>query len=226
MAIRDWPAAERPRERLAQQGAAALSDAELLAIFLRVGVRGKSAVDLARELLASFDGDLARLAAASTKDLARLPGIGPAKAAQLAATLELARRALAGSLKAKDTMASPQAVRDWLRLSLGNLQHEVFVALWLDAQNRLIASEELFRGTLTQTSVYPREVVKRALMHNAGAVILAHNHPSGLAEPSRADEVLTSSLKQALALIDVKLLDHFIVTGGAEPLSFAERGLI
>ena len=226
MAIRDWPAAERPRERLAQQGAAALSDAELLAIFLRVGVRGKSAVDLARELLASFDGDLARLAAANTKELARLPGIGPAKAAQLAATLELARRALAGPLKVKDTMASPQAVRDWLRLSLGNLQHEVFVALWLDAQNRLIASEELFRGTLTQTSVYPREVVKRALVNNAGAVILAHNHPSGLAEPSRADEVLTSSLKQALALIDVKLLDHFIVTGGAEPLSFAERGLI
>ena len=226
MAIRDWPAAERPRERLAQQGAAALSDAELLAIFLRVGVRGKSAVDLARDLLASFDGDLARLAAASIKELARLPGIGPAKAAQLAATLELARRALAGSIKAKDAMASPREVRDWLRLSLGNLQHEVFVALWLDAQNRLIISEELFRGTLTQTSVYPREVVKRALMHNAGAVILAHNHPSGLAEPSRADEVLTSSLKQALALIDVKLLDHFIVTGGAAPLSFAERGLI
>jgi len=226
MAIRDWPAAERPRERLAEQGAAALSDAELLAIFLRVGVRGKSAVDLARELLASFDGDLASLAAASTTKLARLPGIGPAKAAQLAATLELARRALAGSLKIRDALASPQAVRDWLRLSIGNLPHEVFVALWLDAQNRLIASEELFRGTLTQTSVYPREVVKRALAHNAGAVILAHNHPSGLAEPSRADEVLTSSLKQALALIDVKLLDHFIVAGSAEPLSFAERGLI
>jgi len=226
MAIRDWPVAERPRERLALQGAAALSDAELLAIFLRVGVRGKSAVDLARELLASFDGDLAALGSASTKELARLPGIGPAKAAQLAATLELARRALAGPLKLKDALASPQAVRDWLRLSLGNLQHEVFVALWLDAQNRLIASEELFRGTLTQTSVYPREVVKRALAHNAGAVILAHNHPSGLAEPSRADEVLTSSLKQALAIIDVKLLDHFIVTGGSTPLSFAERGLI
>ena len=226
MAIRDWPAAERPRERLALQGAAALSDAELLAIFLRVGVRGKSAVDLARELLASFDGDLAALGGASTKELARLPGIGPAKAAQLAATLELARRALAGPLKLKDALASPQAVRDWLRLALGNLQHEVFVALWLDAQNRLIASEELFRGTLTQTSVYPREVVKRALAHNAGAVILAHNHPSGLAEPSRADEVLTSSLKQALAIIDVKLLDHFIVAGGSAPLSFAERGLI
>lgn len=226
MAIRDWPAAERPRERLALQGAAALSDAELLAIFLRVGIRGKSAVDLARELLASFGGDLATLGAASTKELACLPGIGPAKAAQLAASLELARRALAGPLKLKDALASPQAVRDWLRLYLGNLQHEVFVALWLDAQNRLIASEELFNGTLTQTSVYPREVVKRALAHNAGAVILAHNHPSGLAEPSRADEVLTSSLKQALALIDVKVLDHFIVTGNAAPLSFAERGLI
>ena len=226
MAIRDWPATERPRERLIQQGAAALSDAELLAIFLRVGVRGKSAVDLARDLLACFDGDLARLAAASTKDLAGLPGIGPAKAAQLAATLELARRSLAGPLKVKDTMASPQAVRDWLRLYLGSLPHEVFLALWLDAQNRLIASEELFRGTLTQTSVYPREVVKRALAHNAGAVILAHNHPSGLAEPSRADEVLTSSLKQALAMVDVKLLDHFIVTAGTDPLSFAERGLL
>jgi len=226
MAIRDWPAAERPRERLALQGAAALSDAELLAIFLRVGIRGKSAVDLASELLASFGGDLATLGAASTKELACLPGIGPAKAAQLAASLELARRALAGPLKLKDALASPQAVRDWLRLYLGNLQHEVFVALWLDAQNRLIASEELFSGTLTQTSVYPREVVKRALAHNAGAVILAHNHPSGLAEPSRADEVLTSSLKQALALIDVKVLDHFIVTGNAAPLSFAERGLI
>ncbi|MBK8119528.1 MAG: DNA repair protein RadC [Sulfuritalea sp.] len=226
MAIRDWPVAERPRERLIQQGAAALSDAELLAIFLRVGVRGKSAVDLARELLASFDGDLARLAAASTRELARLPGIGPAKAAQLAAILELARRALAGAMKLKDALASPKAVRDWLRLSLGSLQHEVLVALWLDAQNRLIDSEELFRGTLTQTSVYPREVVKSALRHNAGAVILAHNHPSGLAEPSRADEVLTASLKQALALIDVKLLDHFIVTGSAEAMSFAGRGLI
>lgn len=226
MGIRDWPEAERPRERLLKQGAAALSDAELLAIFLRVGIVGKSAVDLARELLSRFDGDLAALATADAKKLAQLPGIGPAKAAQLMASLELARRALTNPLKIRDALASPQAVRDWLRLSLGHLPHEVFVALWLDAQNRLIASEELFRGTLTQTSVYPREVVKRALMHNAGAVILAHNHPSGLAEPSRADETLTSALKQALALIDVKLLDHFIVTGGGAPLSFAERGLI
>jgi DNA repair protein RadC len=183
-------------------------------------------VDLARELLDSFEGDLASLAHASTKDLARLRGIGPAKAAQLAAALELARRALATPMKLKDALASPEAVRDWLRLSLGQTPHEVFMALWLDAQNRLIASEELFRGTLTQTSVYPREVVKRALEHNAGAVILAHNHPSGLAEPSRADEVLTSSLKQALAMVDVKLLDHFIVAGSARPLSFAERGLL
>jgi DNA repair protein RadC len=226
MAIRDWPEAERPRERLARQGAAALSDAELLAIFLRVGLPGKSAVDLARELLDSFGGNLASLAHANTRELARLRGIGPAKAAQLAAALELARRALATPMKLKDALASPEAVRDWLRLSLGQTPHEVFMALWLDAQNRLIASEELFRGTLTQTSVYPREVVKRALEHNAGAVILAHNHPSGLAEPSRADEVLTSSLKQALALVDVKLLDHFIVAGSARPLSFAERGLL
>ena len=199
---------------------------ELLAIFLRVGVRGNSAVDLARDLLARFDGDLSALAPAGTGELARLPGIGPAKAAQLAASLELARRALATPLKLKDALASPESVRDWLRLSLGKLPNEVFVALWLDAQDRLIASEELFRRTLTQTSVYPREVVKRALANNAGAVILTHNHPSGLAEPSRADEVLTSSLKQALALVDVKLLDHFIVAGGARPLSLPERGLI
>jgi len=228
MAIRDWPAAERPRERLVQHGAGALSDAELLAIFLRTGLPGKSAVDLARDLVNHFQhkGGLTALAAASPKELSQLPGIGPAKAAQLAATLELTRRALAGSLKSRDSLASPQVVRDWLRLSLGNLQHEVFVALWLDAQNRLIATEELFRGTLTQTSVYPREVVKSALAQNAGAVIFAHNHPSGLAEPSQADEVLTSALKQALALIDVKLLDHFIVAGNGHPLSFAERGLI
>lgn len=226
MAIRDWPEAERPRERLVRQGAAALSDAELLAIFLRVGLPGKSAVDLARELLASFQGDLASLAHASTKELSRQPGIGPAKAAQLAAALELARRAMATAIKSRDALASPEAVRDWLRLTLARTPHEVFIALWLDAQNRLIASEELFRGTLTQTSVYPREVVKRALEHNAGAVILAHNHPSGLAEPSRTDEVLTSSLKQALAMVDVKLLDHFIVAGNARPLSFAERGLL
>jgi len=226
MAIRDWPVAERPRERLLAKGAAALSDAELLAIFLRVGIRGKSAVDLARDLLTQFNGELAELAAESTANLAKLPGIGPAKAAQLSAALELARRSLITPLKERDALTSPQAVRDWLRLYLGGLQHEVFVALWLDAQNRLISTEELFRGTLTQTSVYPREIVKRALANNAGAVILAHNHPSGVTDPSSADIALTSTLKHTLALIEVKVLDHFVVASGTSPLSFAERGLI
>lgn len=226
MAITDWPDEERPRERLIAQGAAALSDAELLAIFLRVGVRGMSAVDLARALLAHFDNSLARLAAATPTELTRVNGIGPAKAAQLVATLELARRGLREELRSRPALSSPGAVRDWLRLSLAPLQHEVFVALWLDAQNRLIADEELFRGTLTQTSVYPREVVKRALERNAAAVILAHNHPSGVAEASAADEQLTRSLRQALALVDVRVVDHFIVAGTATPLSFAERGLL
>jgi DNA repair protein RadC len=226
MAISDWPADQRPRERLLAQGAEVLSDAELLAIFLRVGMRGKSAVDLARDLISRYDGSLARLAEAPPQSLAKLPGLGPAKAAQLAATLELARRALAEEMKSRDILASPAAVRDWLRLKLGSLPHETFAALWLDARNRLIAKEELFRGTLVQTSVYPREVVKRALTHNAAAVIFAHNHPSGLAEPSAADELLTRNLKEALALVDVRLLDHFIVVGQAQPFSFAERGLI
>jgi DNA repair protein RadC len=226
MAIRDWPEAERPRERLLKQGAAALSDAELLAIFLRVGIKGKSAVDLARDLVNRFDGDLTKLVSADGQTLSKLPGIGPAKAALLSASLELARRALISPIKERNILSSPQAVRDWLCLSLGGLQHEVFVALWLDAQNRLIDSEELFRGTLTQTSVYPREIVKRALARNAGAVIFAHNHPSGVAEPSNADQLLTSTLKQALALIDVRLLDHFVVAGNTQPISLAERGLI
>ncbi|MBI4987065.1 MAG: DNA repair protein RadC [Rhodocyclales bacterium] len=226
MSICDWPAGERPRERLLTQGAAALSDAELLAIFLRVGTPGKSAVDLARELLAQFDGSLAHLAHASPDNLARQPGMGPAKSAQLAAVLELARRALAEEIRARDLLTSPAAVRDWLRLQLAALPHEVFCALWLDSQNRLIAFEELFRGSLAQTSVYPREVVKRALACNAAAAVFAHNHPSGAAEASRADEMLTQSLKQALALVDVKVLDHFVVAGQVTPLSFAERGLL
>jgi DNA repair protein RadC len=225
MAITDWPDDERPRERLHKLGAAALSNAELLAIFLRVGVRGKSAVDLARELLNQFDGDLARLAAAPLKELTKLSGIGPAKASQLAATLELARRALSAEMVQRDVLGSPESVRQWLRLKLGALEHEVFVALWLDAQNRLIEYEEMFRGTLTQTSVYPREIVKRALACNAASVLFAHNHPSGVAEPSRADEALTQSLKQALTLIDVKVLDHFVITGNTA-VSFAERGLL
>lgn len=226
MAITDWPENERPRERLLALGPQALSDAELLAIFLRVGVRGKSAVDLARDLLAQFDGSLAKLAEAPAGDLAKVHGFGPAKASQLAATLELARRALAEEMKGRDLLSSPNAARDWLKLKLGGLAHEVFGALWLDAQNRLIGWDELFRGTLTQTSVYPREVVKQALARNAAAVILAHNHPSGLAEPSAADEALTRGLREALALIDVRVLDHFIVAGRARPLSFAERGLL
>ena len=226
MAITDWPEDQRPRERLLALGPAALADAELLAIFLRVGVKGMSAVDLARALLAHFDNSLARLAAATPQELITVNGIGPAKAAQLVATLELARRGLREELRQPETLNAPAAVRDWLRLRLAPLRHEVFLALWLDAQNRLIADEELFRGTLTQTSVYPREVVKQALANNAAAVILAHNHPSGVAEPSHADELLTRTLKQALALVDVRLVDHFIVAGNATPLSFAERGLL
>ncbi len=225
MAITDWPEDERPRERLLKQGAAALSDAELLAIFLRVGVKGQSAVDLARTLLGNF-GSLTRLFGAPEKELSAIHGMGSAKYVQLQAVLEMARRALHEELTVRDLLSAPGAVRDWLRLHLAALPHEVFIALWLDAQNRLIAHDELFRGTLTQTSVYPREVVKQALTRNAAAVVLAHNHPSGLAEPSQADRQLTEALKQALALVDVKLLDHFVVAAGAAPVSFAERGLL
>jgi len=225
MAITDWPLHERPRERLLRHGAPALSDAELLAIFLRVGVKGKSAVDLARDLLGHF-GSLTRMCRAEAHEFAAIHGMGNAKYAQLQAVLEMARRALLEGMRERDLFAAPQAVRDWLRLNLAHLPYEAFVALWLDAQNRLISHDELFRGTLTQTSVYPREVVKHALAHNAAAVILAHNHPSGVAEPSRADEALTKALKQSLALVDVKVLDHFIVAGNAQPLSFAERGLL
>lgn len=222
MAITDWPEGERPREKLLTRGAQALSDAELLAIFLRVGVKGKSAVALARDLVDHF-GSLTRLFAAARTEFDRFPGLGPAKYAQLQAVLEMARRALAEEMRAGDALSSPAAVRDFLRLRLQGLAHEVFMAVYLDAQNRVLAAEELFRGTLTQTSVYPREVVKRALAHNAGGVILAHNHPSGVAEPSQADRWLTDQLKHALALVDVKVLDHFIVAGGSG-VSFAERG--
>lgn len=224
MAITDWPAGERPRERLLNEGAAALSDAELLAIFLRVGVRGKSAVDLARDLLTAFQG-LNGLFCASRQACTKVKGLGDAKYAQLQAVLEMSRRALAEQMKERDALSSPAAVRDWLRLKLGGLPHEVFMAVFLDAQNRVLASEELFRGSLTQTSVYPREVVKRALVHNAAGVILAHNHPSGVAEPSQADRWLTDQLKAALALVDCRVLDHFVVAG-SDGLSFAERGLL
>lgn len=224
MAIKDWPEGERPRERLLASGPQALSDAELLAVFLRTGTPGRSAIDLGREALARFGG-LNGLFAADAAALAEIGGFGPAKYAQLQAVIELARRALREEVKRETTLSSPGKVRDYLRLTLARLEHEVFVALYLDAQNRLLATDELFRGTLTQTSVYPREVVKCALKHNAAAVIFAHNHPSGIAEPSRADELLTNNLKQALSLVDVKVLDHLIVAGSATT-SFAERGLL
>lgn len=224
MAITDWPAGERPREKLLQQGAAVLSDAELLAIFLRVGVVGKSAVDLARDLLSRF-GSLNGIFAASAAEISQVHGMGSSKYVQLQAIFEMSRRALAEQMRARDVLSSPQQVRDYLCLKLGGLTREVFVVMFLDAQNRVLAQEELFSGTLTQTSVYPREVVKRALHHNAASVIFAHNHPSGIADQSRADELLTESLKQALALVDIRVLDHFIVAGNTT-LSFAEKGLL
>ncbi|MEP7182566.1 MAG: DNA repair protein RadC [Betaproteobacteria bacterium] len=224
MSICDWPVGERPRERLFAHGAAALSDAELLSLLLRTGVRGASALDVARSLLTRFGG-LARLLAAGPRDVAGVRGVGPVRSAELAAVVELARRSLAEEAQVRDTLASPQAVRDYLRLSLSTRPCEVFVGLFLDSQNRLLAAEELFRGTLAQTSVYPREVVKAALSRNAAAMIFAHNHPSGVAEPSRADELLTQALKQALALVDIRTLDHFVVAG-TRLTSFAERGLL
>ncbi len=224
MPISDWPLAERPRERLLAQGPARLSDAELVAVCLRTGIAGKSAVDLARELIARFGG-LAGLLAAEHGAFREVKGLGSAKAAQLIAVLELARRSLGERLRAGDALTSPGAVRDYLRLALAGREHEVFVVLFLDAQHRVLAAEEVFRGTLTQTSVYAREIVKAALKANAAALIFAHNHPSGVAQPSQADELLTRNLKQALALVDVKVLDHFIVAG-EQCLSFAERGLI
>jgi len=224
LGIADWPLQERPRERLLAQGAGSLSDAELVAVCLRSGIRGKSAVDLARELIARFGG-VAGLLGADLPELLQVNGLGIAKAAQLAAVIELARRSLREELKSGSVLASPGAVRDYLRLALGARDHEVFLVLFLDAQHRVLSNAELFRGTLTQTSVYPREVVKAALAANAAAVIFAHNHPSGVAQPSQADELLTRQLKEALAQVEVKVLDHFIVAGN-QTLSFAERGLL
>ncbi len=214
--------AERPRERLAAHGVAALTDAELVAVMLGTGVRGASALDLARAALARHGGLSALISAGGR---GRTPGFGAARHARLAAGVELARRAARETLERGATLTSPDAVRDFLRLTLSAREHEVFLVLFLDSQHRLLVADEVFRGTLAQTSVYPREIVKAALAHNAAAVILAHNHPSGVAEPSRADELLTQSLKSALALVDVRTLDHFVVAG-AEVISFAERGLI
>ena len=221
MAISGWPVTERPRERLLANGAATLTDAELVAVLLRTGLRGKSAVDLARELIKQFGGVAGMLEA----DLRTVKGLGPAKSAQFGAALELARRALGEEMKKSSALTSPAAVRDYLRLSLAARKQEVFLCIWLDAQHRVIKSEESFHGTLTQTSVYPREIVKAALAVNAAAVIFAHNHPSGVAQPSQADELLTRTLRDALALVEVKVLDHFVVAGN-QALSFAERGLL
>ena len=224
MAIRHWPRGEGPREKLVARGAQALSEAELLAIVLRTGVKGKSAVDLARELLKRF-GSLSALLASDLPRLQEVKGLGPAKAVTISAVIELLRRVLKEEIDPRVNLSSPGAVRDYLRLALSRSDKEVFLGIFLDAQNRVVGSEVLSEGTLTQTSVFPREVVKRALHHNAAAMIFAHNHPSGLIEPSRADEVLTNALKQALALVDVKVLDHFIV-GANQAMSFAERGLL
>jgi len=224
LGIADWPQQERPRERLLAQGPVALSDAELVAVCLRSGIRGKSAVDLARELIAAFGG-VSGLLGADLPKLLQVKGLGMAKAAQFAAAIELARRSLREGLESGSALTSPGAVRDYLRLALSTRNHEVFVVLFLDAQHRVMRIAELFRGSLTQTSVYPREVVKAALAANAAAVIFAHNHPSGVAQPSQADELLTRQLRDALALVEVRVLDHFIVAGN-QTLSFAERGLL
>jgi DNA repair protein RadC len=215
---------ERPRERLLAIGTSALSDAELVAVLLRTGTAGKSALDVAHALIARFDG-VAGLLAAPVGEVAAVHGVGPVKGAELATVVELARRSLSQEARRRDALASPQAVRNYLRLLLSARPYEVFVGIFLDSQNRLLAAEELFRGTLAQTSVYPREVVKAALARNAAAMIFAHNHPSGVAEPSRADELLTQALKQALALVDIRTLDHFVVADGGLT-SFAERGLL
>ena len=222
--LKSLPTDARPREKLLARGPAALSDAELLAILLRTGIVGKGVLQMAQELLDTFGG-INGLLHTSADGLKTIKGLGPAKRAEVVAVLELARRALSQVLQEKALFDSPKAVREYLQLQLGAKQHEVFAVLFLDSQNRLIALEELFRGTLSQTSVYPREVVLRALHHHAAAVVLAHNHPSGTAQPSRADEALTQSLKAALALVDVRVLDHFIVTRD-QAASMAEMGLI
>jgi DNA repair protein RadC len=237
MPLKNLPADARPREKLLARGAAALSDPELLALLLRTGTAGRGVLQMAQELLdepakgqdgrrAGGFGGISGLLNADLDDLKRFKGLGgPAKRAELVAVLELARRALAQQLKEREVFSSPGAVKQYLQLHLAAKEHEVFAVLFLDAQNRLVAMEELFRGTLTQTSVYPREVVLRALHHQAASVVLSHNHPSGTVQPSRADEALTQTLKAALALVDVRVLDHVIVTRG-DSLSMAEKGLL
>lgn len=224
MTIRDWPAAERPREKLLARGAAMLSDAELLAVLLRTGTRGESAVALARRLLGNYGG-LRALFASSRAEFCTLPGLGAAKYTQLQAALELARRHLGEALERGAPLTDPAGAQRYLSARLRDLPHEVFACLFLDTRHRVIAFEELFRGTLNGASVHPREVVKRALSLNAAAVILAHNHPSGVAEPSAADRQLTNRLREALDLVEIRVLDHFVV-GDGNGVSFAERGLL
>ena len=224
MVLKDIPANARPREKLLAQGAAALADAELIALLLRTGLPGVSVLMLAQQMLDCFGG-LAGLLRADAALLKQIKGLGPAKRAEVAAVLELARRAVLQQLTQRPVFETPAQVKHYAQLQLGAHAHEVFAVLFLDAQHHLLRFEEMFRGTLTQTSVYPREVVKRALELNASALIFAHNHPSGVAEPSRADEHLTQTLKSALALVDVRVLDHLVVGRGAV-ISFAERGLL
>lgn len=222
MPITDWPEAERPREKLIANGADSLSDAELLALFIRTGMKGRTALDLARDWITTF-GSLRGVLDASARELTALPGLGPAKFAELQAALELGRRHLATTLERHDVMSSPETTRHFLSSRLRGRRHEVFAILFLDNQHRLIAFEELFQGTLDACSVHPRQVVERALILNAAAVILSHNHPSGVAEPSGADRHITDRLREALGLIEVRVLDHLVV-GEGRPVSFAERG--
>jgi DNA repair protein RadC len=224
MGIKDWPIDERPREKLLARGAAALCDAELLAIWLRSGKCGQSAVDLAREVLKSF-GSLRKLLAADRLRFCAAPGLGPARYAELQAAIEISHRQLAETLRTGPSLASPRATREYLIARLRDLEHEVFCCLYLDNRHRLIEFEQMFRGTIDGASVYPREVVKQALQWNCAAVIIAHNHPSGIAEPSLADERITLRVKDALALVDIRLLDHIIVGDGAS-VSLAERGVL
>ena len=221
MPITDWPAGERPREKLLARGASALTDAELLAIFLRSGTRGRTAVDLARDLLGRF-GSLRGLLRAGRAEFCAVHGLGEAKYVQLQAVLEIARRHLAEALSGRQVLKDPAAVRRMLQARLRDREHETFAALFLDNQHRVIAFDELSQGTIDGASVYPREVIKAALRHGAAAVIFAHNHPSGVAEPSAADRTLTERLKAALAQVDIRVLDHFVV--GEQVVSFAERG--
>jgi len=236
MSVKDLPADARPREKLLARGPSALSDAELLALLLRTGIAGKGVLQMADELLqiqtkrlvdgpAPGFGGIAGLLGATPDDLKKVKGLGPAKRAEILAVLELARRAVGQRLQERSVLGDPSAVKQFLQLRLVHLQHEVFMVCFLDAQNKLVVAEEMFNGTLTQTSVYPREVVIKALHHQAAAVVLAHNHPSGSVQPSAADQALTQTLRAALALVDVRVLDHIIV-GPGEALSMAEKGLM